>query len=143
MALREGSPLPESTPGPLLDRLLYHDEKRRKDAQVSAAEASDPDGEAKVEGAGMGNALTFELLKVRTSSLPWRAAKLTRAWCRTSSLGFTQPQFWRWRPSSPIWMSSKSSRSSLLARSGSVGTMRCVRAGVEQGCRCRHRRGRG
>ncbi|SCZ97335.1 BZ3500_MvSof-1268-A1-R1_Chr4-2g07145 [Microbotryum saponariae] len=37
LALREGAPLPQATPGPLLDRLLYHDKKFK----TGRSEASD------------------------------------------------------------------------------------------------------
>lgn len=75
MALRLGSPLPETTPGPLLDRLLYHEEKRRHHrasrptlsrATTDTEKDSDDDSlHHKVEGAAIGTRLTFDVLKVR------------------------------------------------------------------------------
>ncbi|GAA5916631.1 hypothetical protein JCM5296_002963 [Sporobolomyces johnsonii] len=62
LALREGAPLPEATPGPLLDRLLYHDSRLRLlTGQSSSASEGAP---AQVEGASMGDfELTYDLLK--------------------------------------------------------------------------------
>ncbi|GAA5980157.1 hypothetical protein JCM11641_006931 [Rhodosporidiobolus odoratus] len=42
LALRQGSPLPQATPGPLLDRLLYHDRRLRLLSGPSASSASSP-----------------------------------------------------------------------------------------------------
>jgi hypothetical protein len=61
LALREGSPLPEATPGPLIDRLLYHDASLKK-----FSEEDDASPLTTVEGARMGEfELTFTVLKVR------------------------------------------------------------------------------
>lgn len=72
MALRQASPLPETTPGPLLDRLIYHEEKRRAHrtrAPTSPPPESDSEGSdqdfnhPKVNGAAIGTRLTFDILK--------------------------------------------------------------------------------
>ncbi|GAA6023484.1 hypothetical protein JCM10207_006212 [Rhodosporidiobolus poonsookiae] len=82
LALRQGAPLPAATPGPLLDRLLYHDHRLRllssdkssvntstssaaastADSKDAAPSASAPSGE--IEGARVGSfALTFDVLR--------------------------------------------------------------------------------
>ncbi|GAA5938678.1 hypothetical protein JCM1841_000639 [Sporobolomyces salmonicolor] len=62
LALREGAPLPEATPGPLLDRLLYHDSRLRLLTDQSAGASQGTP--AQVEGASMGDfELTYDLLK--------------------------------------------------------------------------------
>jgi len=66
MALREGSPLPEATPGPLLDRLLYHDAKMNDNRKAIDDEDSGSDDahHNKVQGASIGPMkFTFDLLK--------------------------------------------------------------------------------
>ncbi|GAA6063210.1 hypothetical protein JCM10212_006843 [Sporobolomyces blumeae] len=67
LALRQGFPLPLATPGPLIDRLLYHDARLR-------ALSSDPDSKAdevtRVEGASMGKFdFTFDVLKHESFSI--------------------------------------------------------------------------
>lgn len=82
MALRLGSPLPETTPGPLLDRLLYHEEKRRHHrvhpalSRATTDRDRDSDDESshhKVEGATIGTRLSFAALQVRSPSLRARS----------------------------------------------------------------------
>lgn len=69
LALRQGSPLPEATPGPLLDRLLYHDRRLRMltDDPAPGHEAEDEHARAKhvdFEGARMGGfKFTFDVLR--------------------------------------------------------------------------------
>ncbi|GEM12833.1 fusaric acid resistance-like protein [Rhodotorula toruloides] len=69
LALRQGSPLPEATPGPLLDRLLYHDRRLRMltDEPALGHEAEDEHAHAKhvdFEGARMGGfKFTFDVLR--------------------------------------------------------------------------------
>ncbi|GAA5844609.1 hypothetical protein JCM11251_002242 [Rhodosporidiobolus azoricus] len=42
LALRQGSPLPQATPGPLVDRLLYHDRRLRLLSSWSGAQQNSP-----------------------------------------------------------------------------------------------------
>ncbi|BGP73444.1 hypothetical protein NBRC10513v2_006855 [Rhodotorula toruloides] len=69
LALRQGSPLPEATPGPLLDRLLYHDRRLRMltDEPEPGHEDEDEHAHAKhvdFEGARMGGfKFTFDVLR--------------------------------------------------------------------------------
>ncbi|KAK4702249.1 hypothetical protein P7C70_g3975, partial [Phenoliferia sp. Uapishka_3] len=73
MALRLGTPLPETTPGPLLDRLLYHEEKRQHHRAQHPPTKKTPDSDSdsddesenthQIEGAATGKRLTFETLK--------------------------------------------------------------------------------
>ncbi|GAA6043841.1 hypothetical protein JCM8097_007230 [Rhodosporidiobolus ruineniae] len=45
LALRQGSPLPQATPGPLLDRLLYHDHRLRLLSSPADSSPSNPDSQ--------------------------------------------------------------------------------------------------
>ncbi|BGP35025.1 hypothetical protein JCM10296v2_006855 [Rhodotorula toruloides] len=69
LALRQGSPLPEATPGPLLDRLLYHDRRLRMltDDPAPGHEDEDEHAHAKhvdFEGARVGGfEFTFDVLR--------------------------------------------------------------------------------
>lgn len=78
LALREGAPLPEATPGPLLDRLLQHDRRLRlfseggmPSPRSAAPHGDEPEDEhaheahgASVEGARVGSfALTLDVLR--------------------------------------------------------------------------------
>ncbi|KAI5476687.1 hypothetical protein MNV49_007401 [Pseudohyphozyma bogoriensis] len=69
MALKLGQPLPPKITGPLLDRLLYHEELRKSPStQIQKALGADggSDGhveEHTVEGAAIGTRLTFDILK--------------------------------------------------------------------------------
>ncbi|EMS18110.1 uncharacterized protein RHTO_06690 [Rhodotorula toruloides NP11] len=69
LALRQGSPLPEATPGPLLDRLLYHDRRLRMltDEPEPGHKEEDEHAHAKhvdFEGARMGGfKFTFDVLR--------------------------------------------------------------------------------
>ncbi|GAA5871160.1 hypothetical protein JCM8547_001473 [Rhodosporidiobolus lusitaniae] len=68
LALRQGSPLPQATPGPLLDRLLYHDRRLRLLSSPVPSPSSPPSsssdaGETELEGARLSSApLTFDVL---------------------------------------------------------------------------------
>ena len=134
MSLRLGSPLPESTPGPLLDRLLYHEEKRRhrrrqpSDSRVTTNTGTDSDDEPshpKVEGATIGTRLSFKVLQVRASLLAsWLSAVRRmkqligfRMHCRTNDSAFMLPQSWPSPQFSRVWMSSRSPRSAWWERS--------------------------
>lgn len=60
LALRQKSPLPQATPGPLIDRLLYHDSRLRFLSREDNSENATPD----IEGASMGKfELTYDVLK--------------------------------------------------------------------------------
>ncbi|KAM0749035.1 hypothetical protein T439DRAFT_327526 [Meredithblackwellia eburnea MCA 4105] len=71
LALRQGSPLPETTPGPLLDRLIYHEQNRRSTRKALQAVESKKDDDVMhddhsahhVEGAGIGTNITFQTLE--------------------------------------------------------------------------------
>ncbi|GJN93345.1 hypothetical protein Rhopal_006398-T1 [Rhodotorula paludigena] len=62
LALRQGCPLPEATPGPLLDRLLQHDHRLR--ILSDASSPSSNDAAPSIEGARVGDfVLTWEVLR--------------------------------------------------------------------------------
>lgn len=66
LALRQGVPLPAAMPGPLLDRLIYHDSrlKRLGNVVATADEADDVSSAVKVEGADFGHfPITFDILR--------------------------------------------------------------------------------
>ncbi|GAA5900035.1 uncharacterized protein JCM6883_006070 [Sporobolomyces salmoneus] len=65
LALRQKSPLPQATPGPLIDRLLYHDTRLRF---LSRENTTDDNFE--LEGASIGSfELTFDVLKHESFSI--------------------------------------------------------------------------
>ncbi|GAA5970998.1 hypothetical protein JCM8115_004766 [Rhodotorula mucilaginosa] len=66
LALRQGVPLPAAMPGPLLDRLIYHDArlKRLGNVVATADEADDVSSAVKAEGAHFGDfPITFNVLR--------------------------------------------------------------------------------
>lgn len=58
LALREGAPLPKATPGPLIDRLLYHDRRLRLMSEPGDGPVKHPledGGNVEIEGAQVGD----------------------------------------------------------------------------------------
>ncbi|GAA6009109.1 hypothetical protein JCM11491_005752 [Sporobolomyces phaffii] len=67
LALRQKSALPQATPGPLIDRLLYHDSRLRF---LSREDDLDSAATPELEGASIGNfELTFDTLKHESFSI--------------------------------------------------------------------------
>ncbi|GAA5839652.1 hypothetical protein JCM5353_003329, partial [Sporobolomyces roseus] len=66
LALRQKSALPEATPGPLIDRLLYHDSRLRFLSRTEDDTSNSPE----VEGASMGDfTLTYDILSHESFSI--------------------------------------------------------------------------
>ncbi|GAA5846614.1 hypothetical protein JCM3766R1_005784, partial [Sporobolomyces carnicolor] len=67
LALRQKAPLPQATPGPLIDRLLYHDSRLRF---LSREKVSENDTNPEMEGASIGSfELTLDVLKHESFSI--------------------------------------------------------------------------